>query len=329
MNNGKPESSGDEVRARRALADGAPPGATGYYLAPLTEGRSADPNDKVKSIGMSEAMDYIGKHLHLAEVLNTPEALTHLQQDQQSGAWDPQEYLRALAGVGVKAEPKLTTKETVIPAGGKLNTKTYDQQGRLVKESTTEGNPRTRSQTLIDKAQELADTNGTTFDEEYAKLRGSGNSLQARLDAVDADDTLTPKQKEIEKRAIRSGIKPGKYSGDGLAAGSTGAGGGGADDKRLGRMLQALKEDRPGLEKRKEVALAEYKADIHEASTTERKTAKVKYDGVMSKLNEEDAGIRKRMDDIDNKLTPGGDGLATKPGAKVMKFDKTGKLVAN
>ena len=99
VNNGKKEDSGDDVRARRAMADGAPAGATGYYLAPLTEGRSSDPNDKVKSIGMTQAMDYIGQHLQLAEILNTPDALARMKEEQDSGAWDSQQYLAALAGV--------------------------------------------------------------------------------------------------------------------------------------------------------------------------------------------------------------------------------------
>lgn len=275
-------------------------GATGHYDAPMTKDRSSAKDAEVQSIGMAEAMDYIGQNMQIAELINQPDVVQKLQEPS---GWDSSMYEQELARAGVRKPEKKVT-QTVLPAGATLITTTTDKKGNI-STSTTQGNPKPEP---VNKQAEL---------------------LQAKLDAVDEDESLTPKQKEVEKRAIRSGIKPGKYTGDGGGAGAGGGGKGGSggtskeEDKRVGRVLQSIKEERLALDKKKDVFLAEYKADIADgASRKDRAAAKEKYDGHIKSLDDQDSKLKARMeklsDDLDNK---GPKSLAngTKPAAKVIK----------
>lgn len=113
--------------------------STGYYDAPMTQGRSSDPDAKVQAISMKDGMDFVGQNLHLAELLNQPEGLAQLQKDQQAGpgAFDAAQYLHALNAVGVSPQ-KATVTNTVVPEGASLVTQSRDSQGRLVSTTTTQ-----------------------------------------------------------------------------------------------------------------------------------------------------------------------------------------------
>jgi|GEM_PF-3000309 len=288
-------------------------GATAHYDAPMTKDRSSSPDAEVQSIGMTEAMDYIGQNMQIAELLNQPEAQAKLQEPSASG-WDSSVYEQELARAGVR-QPEKKVTQTVLPAGASLITSTTDKKGNITT-TTTQGNPKPEP---VNKQAEL---------------------LQAKLDAVDEDESLTPKQKEIEKRAIRSGIKPGKYTGDGGGAGGGKGGGAGGtskeDDKRTGRILQSIKEERLSIDKKKDVYLAEYKADIQDASKKDRAAAKAKYDEHIRGLESQDARLKDRMEKLSDGLdaaAPAPRGLASgkKPaaasGKPVLKFDKAGNRV--
>ena len=79
---------------------------TGHYDAPLTEGRGSEDDAPVKMIGMKDGMEFVGQNLHLAELLNTPEARAKLQEDAQAGDFDPAIYQAALAKAGIKDPAK-------------------------------------------------------------------------------------------------------------------------------------------------------------------------------------------------------------------------------
>lgn len=121
------------------LPPGVPEGATGYYDAPLTENRSSDPDDPVKSIGMEEAMNYIGKQLELVELMNSPQALAKQREDEAAGAWDPNEYLSALTSLGATPKKQLTTQRTVIPQGSEVLETVTDPTGKVVTERRVQG----------------------------------------------------------------------------------------------------------------------------------------------------------------------------------------------
>ncbi len=289
-------------------------GATAHYDAPMTKDRSSSKDAEVQSIGMTEAMDYIGQNMQIAELINQPDAQAKLQKPSASG-WDSSIYEQELARVGAR-KPEKKIQQHVVPQGGMLVTSVTDKKGNVTN-STTQGNPKPEP---VNKQAEL---------------------LQAKLDAVDEDESLTPKQKETEKRAIRSGIKPGKYTGDGGGSGGGGKAGDGskADDKRIGRTLQSIKEDRLALEKKKDVLLTEYKADIHEENSKKaRAAAKEKYDTRVKSLDDEDARLKGRMeklsDELDNAApapkarTLENSAKPGKPSGKpVLKFDKAGNRV--
>ncbi|MFG5409933.1 hypothetical protein ABXN37_19855 [Piscinibacter sakaiensis] len=132
---GDTPASGDEARTQRQaqLPPDAPAGATGFYDAPVTERRSADPDDPVRSVSVRQALDQVGQQAQLAEVMNRPEAAALLALDASSG-WDPQQYLAVAAqyGVGVKrAEEKRKHDWELeqIRARGEETRKTLAQRG--------------------------------------------------------------------------------------------------------------------------------------------------------------------------------------------------------
>lgn len=131
-------NSGKDFRG--PLPPGMPEGSTGYYDAPLTERRSADPDDPVKSVGMKDFMTRLSAQMKTVELLNSPQVLAKLQEDQ--AAWNPGEYLAARSSVGAKATKSLTTTMTPIPAGGSLLLQTKDNSGKLTEERRIEGNPK-------------------------------------------------------------------------------------------------------------------------------------------------------------------------------------------
>lgn len=309
VSNGKKEQSGDEIRSRRGMDPDAPEGATGYYLAPLTKDRSSRDDAPVRSIGMREGMDFIGNHMHLVELMNSPEAQRQLELDAQTG-WDPQQYVTALAQLGVKKQSKgeSTTTYTSLPRGGAVLAVTKDAKGNVTSERqiTQEG------------------AGGKPA------ASGKPGTMQQQIDAIDAlveDGTLTEEEGTQRKRALATKVTTGTKA-QGLAAAQPGGSGGGrggtTSDKKLGRMLQSLKEDRLALEKKKDAALAEYKADIQDATKKQREAAKAKYDSTMASLNSEDARIRQKMDDIDAQLEMGPAGEAKKNGGGLGQAKKPG-----
>lgn len=108
-----------------SAATDMPFGATGSYVAPLTEDRSSGNDSKVKRISQSSVMETMGHNLHVAELLNDPAARQKLEADRQGGGFNEELYLAALARYGIK-KPVPTIKQTVIPRGGTLLTTETD-----------------------------------------------------------------------------------------------------------------------------------------------------------------------------------------------------------
>lgn len=313
--------------------DGVPKGATGYYDAPLTEGRSSDPNDPVKSIPMKKAMDYIGMHLGLVDTLNKPEAQQLLQADSQSG-WDPAQYLGALQSVGAEKPQKLTTKDTVIPAGGSLARTTTDAKGNVVDERIVQGNPKPATGA--------------------AARPGTMQQQIAGIDALVEDGTLTEEEGAARKRALASKVTTGTKA-QGLAAGTGGGKGGNTGGKGLSagenrlaqRQLEDTKAEIGDLDKRYDNAQnklnrvlgvkvpitapdsehAEHKAKVAAAQKA--------FDEEERRINSDRAELKARQKKIRDKLDDGETGGEAAPAAAkpksglVLKFDKAGNRVSN
>ena len=193
---------------RGPVPEGTPEGATGYYDAPLTKDRSSHPDDKVRPIGVQEALDYMQKQGEMVELMNHPEALQRIGSDAQAATFNPQDYLNALASMGA-AGGKKTTKDVAVPAGGSVLRTTYDSKGNAIKDERIEGNAKPAStgsnqmQGKIDAIRRLATEEG-------------GNIL-TEAEANAKIKRLT--EKETEPKPARSGSGGGGSGGGGGAAG--------------------------------------------------------------------------------------------------------------
>lgn len=204
-------NSGKDFRG--PIPPDVPEGSTGYYDAPLTERRSSDPDDPVKSVGMKDFMERLGAQMKTVEMMNSPGVVAKLRQDQE--AWNPEQYLQALGSLGAKPNKQLSTKMTPIPAGGSILEQTTDQTGKVVSERRIEGNlkqaaaPRSGStQEKIDAINGQRESNGGPLSDEEADLAirglaktistratgsrsggggGSGNSVQSTKVGADGD----------------------------------------------------------------------------------------------------------------------------------------------
>lgn len=184
----------------------APPGATGFYIAPMTEGRSADrkADDKVKSVSIKDSMARLDALMQAAELINdTPEGQQGFAELMAQGGTDPVARFKAeRARYGVPDEPKTKTTSQIIPAGASVRETTTDTRtGKVVRQETTAG---------------------------PAKTVRAGTS-QEKADAIDAmveDGTLTEAEGIARKRVLASTITEPKKGRGGLDArgGALGAG---------------------------------------------------------------------------------------------------------
>jgi hypothetical protein len=335
VNNGKPEASGDEMRARRAMTDGAPQGATGYYDAPVTENRSTDPNDKVKSISINKGMDFIGKHMEVVELLNRPDVLAKLQQATPND-FDSAQYQDALLkyqsviGQMGLAKPKSTSIHAIGPNG--LAVVTTDQTGRSTVQRL-EGAPRTQKRSIIDVAVEEAAKNGTNVADEYAKLKKGerrGTFMEearqiADDEGRDIDEVLAEMQKYGITKQPRAGIggKQGPLGAD-------------------GRPLKEREQDRKELKDRADQAekdvdnaradLTEFNKRFPFGPPAKGSPDRKEYDAKLVKLeaaaDEAKKVAKQRKDELNNpKAAAEPKKPAAKSGAPVLKYDKSGKRV--
>lgn len=205
---------------------GAPYGATGFYTAPVTEDRSSRNDARVKSIGMKDGMEAFGKTAELAALLDSPEGKAKLQEATSPG-FDGDALAAQVARLGFKRKP---TKAEEVGLEEAIREKVR-QPGRL--------------EVARVKAEETRTTNAEK------PQSGAAGTMQAKLDAVDADTGLSAKQREIEKRAIRSGIKPGKYTGDAPAGGGKGGAPGLSKEERAD-----IKEESDALDKKEQRVIA-------------------------------------------------------------------------
>lgn len=107
---------------------------TSYYDAPLTQGRSSDPNDPVKFINLKQAMDRVGQMGMLTEVVNQPELRARLDEGRTSAGGRTKALIDNYSALGAAAAPKkqITTRDLKIPAdGGFTLRETVDPQGRV------------------------------------------------------------------------------------------------------------------------------------------------------------------------------------------------------
>lgn len=173
VSKGKPQSSGDVARGERTREDGGPAEATGYYLAPITENRSGDPEDAVKSIDLKRAMEYAGQMQTFSTMLDRPDLRAKVERGAAEAAKQPDNFLQAFYAVKGKMPAKQVVWERLKP-GEVLHG--FDAQGRPV--SKIDGPPKSAPATglaeKISAVQEYAEQHGLDLDEAAADLQRFG-----------------------------------------------------------------------------------------------------------------------------------------------------------
>lgn len=122
------KTAADVANAERVAEEGAPPGATGYYIAPITENRSSDPDDPPKAIDINQAMEYFAKLQTMSS------ALAPMADRYKKGAAD--DFERAFYAVRGKMPAKAPVEFKNVPRGGLLagfDTKTGQPTGQVVR----------------------------------------------------------------------------------------------------------------------------------------------------------------------------------------------------
>lgn len=301
-------NSGKEVRG--PLPEGMPKGATGYYDAPMTVNRSSDPNDQVRSIGIDEALAYLEKQGQMVELMNSPEALEHLQRDVDAPDFNPQDYLTALNSVGVtKAQP--TTSEFTVKPNEKRVIERRDSKGNVISSRTIEGG---------------------------AKPAGRAGTTQEKIDAIKAlgpegDGVLTEEEVEAKIRTLTDTVARG-----GKANAPKGAGAVGADGTSLKEREQKRKELKDQFERadknadNAEAALRDFRAGFRNGPPLASRNGgadRRQYDADLADLAAKAKKMRTRAEGLSAELDKP-DEEPAKPAAgakKVIKFDKDGKRV--
>lgn len=321
------------VREDNATGPAMENGATGWYMAPVTEGRETGGNAKVKSISTTKGMDWLGKNLQLVEALNTPEAAAKVQEAYATPGVTPDDWLATKAQLGVKRPKKsVESKTTAIGPNGLLvqdtDTRTGQTTERVVK--GTEKPPKETADTAL---------------------------LQAKLDAIDNDDEMSDAEKKVARRAVLTGIKPGKYTG-GAGGGAGGGGKGGAanapgltaaENRLAQRKLEDVKADITDLDKREDNAQkaldraiankpdfsatdeerAAHKAAVKKAEAAHAAEVK-KIEADRSELKARRKRIQDQLDEVPATVASPKPDAAAKPapgGKPVLKFDRNGNRV--
>lgn len=83
-----------EVKVRRE------DGKVGTYRAPVTENRSSDPDDNIRTISMQDGLERVGQLTTLAEALNQRGILDKLQSGQAKAGSAPKDFLEAFYATG-------------------------------------------------------------------------------------------------------------------------------------------------------------------------------------------------------------------------------------
>jgi len=320
---GDVKGAGDAARAARLQDEGAPEGATGYYYAPITEDRGTGPKSKVKSFSMKEEMDLVGQHLHLAELVNSEEGRAKLAE----GGMTPQEWDDLQARMANRL-PKKTTQAHTIPAGGSLALTTTDRTGK----NTTE----------IIQGRDKTFGAGARSNDPAERMQYAMDLVQEAEDKARKDGTWTKSMQvgfDAERRKIRSGIAPGKYTG-GLSGGTGGTGAAGPGLKEREQARKERKDDNASLDRRASSARSDLAQHVREKPDQFAKPAAISaWESEHARLKEQQIAAEKRVSAADAEYQRAkaaeeaarsptlGDAKGGKGSPKRAKFDANGNLV--
>lgn len=148
-----------------------PDGTEVSYHAPITAGRSTDPEANVApAMSISGSMDRMGRMSTLEAWANTPAARAKIEQGLKDMGGEANNFVSSYYAMHRNAD-------ALLPEGQKNPT------GQRIK-----------------AIQDLAKSQGISFEDAARILAGRSNPLQTKLDAIDDDDSLTPDEKRNAKR---------------------------------------------------------------------------------------------------------------------------------
>lgn len=87
-------------------------GAIGSYIAPVTENRSSDPNDNIRTVDMSSGFDRVGQLTTLVEAVNRPDVRKRVEAGLKEAGDGPQQFLQQLYGIGGTMPQSKVKRET-------------------------------------------------------------------------------------------------------------------------------------------------------------------------------------------------------------------------
>lgn len=109
-------------------------GREGKYLAPITENRSADPTDNVKTISLQDALDRVGQLNTLAGAVNRPDLRKRIEKGAEGqGKAAADGFLAALGSIGV-TPPKRQIVASNTDLGDRVRMTERDASGNVVSE---------------------------------------------------------------------------------------------------------------------------------------------------------------------------------------------------
>lgn len=188
--------------------EGAPPGATGYYLAPVTQHRSSDPNDPPLALDLAQALDRAAQLQTLSTSLSHPAVAAKIEAGKKERGGNS-DFLTAFYALRGKMPTKTVEYKSVKPGE------------KLVGIDTMTGRP-----------------TGDTI--EGAPKKDKPTGLAANIAAVQdyaEENGISEAEAAIELQA-RGLLRPPKGAGKGSGAGG-GSGGGAAREGLAGEELLA------------------------------------------------------------------------------------------
>lgn len=169
---GKPGDQATPIAAE----EGAPPGATGYYIAPLTENRTSDPNDPPKAVDLQQALEYASQMQTLSTVLAHPTIAKKLEEGKAAAGGD---FLSAFYAVRGKMPAKAPVEYKTVKPGERLvgiDTATGKPTGQDIEGPAKPVAPAktTGLAAQIQAVQDYADEKGITEAEAAIQLQQQG-----------------------------------------------------------------------------------------------------------------------------------------------------------
>jgi hypothetical protein len=173
VRSGAAKTDGAEMSAE----EGAPLGATGYYIAPVTENRSSDPNDPPRAIDMQKAMDYAAQMQTLSTAIGNPALAAKMDQGRKEAGASSDDFLKAFYSVRGRMPAKAPVEYKAVSPGQRLvgiDTSSGKPTGEVIEGAPREKPRATGLAANIQAVQDYAEEQGVSEAEAAISLQQQG-----------------------------------------------------------------------------------------------------------------------------------------------------------